>query len=336
MTNPRRVPRPVLDNVIRIVGMHGLGDNLHQRAIVKELMRNRIVHLETPWPSIYHDLVGRNLKLVRKTTMLRTQAKNMQREAAKYSNAAPFGVNSVRIWYRGAEVVQAGSILAAMCINARVRERDFRLPVPDEWKNKTMHFLHGKWTNGKPLLVYRPLVMRKEWGGCAARNPDFDAYAEIFNAIRDQFYVVSIADLVPGVEWVVGHDVKADLELHKGELTFETLAGLFARASMSYASPGFATILAQAVGTPSICVFGGHENSLTVAGGARLTPTLSIDPVASCNCFSNHHACDKTIDIPRAIAAVKSFVARSLEVKQYGDDSSGACAQDDRQLGFAF
>src|SRR3546814_11400043 len=43
---------------IYVQGMHGLGDNLHQRAILRHLMQSHEVWLETPWPCIYHDLVG--------------------------------------------------------------------------------------------------------------------------------------------------------------------------------------------------------------------------------------------------------------------------------------
>ncbi len=98
-------------------------------------------------------------------------------------------------------------------------------------------------------MVYRPLVERTEWNGCAARNPDHSAYAALFASIRDQFHVVSIADLVPNVEWISGARVEADQKFHAGELEFEALAGLFSIASLVFCSPGFAVILAQTVGT---------------------------------------------------------------------------------------
>lgn len=297
---------------LRVVGMHGMGDNLHQRAIVRELMRTQQVFLETPWPAIYHDLVGSHLKLVRKPTALRTQAKNVLREASKYE-ALPgniYGMRTIRIWYQRDDVLREGSILGAMCAGAKVRERDFSLPVPETWQLAAARMLRG-WPQGKPLLLYRPLVTRPEWGGCAARNPDYDAYYELFQAIREDFYVVSVADLVPAVEWMVGHPIKADVEFHRGELTFEALAALTQRASMVYASPGFAPLLAQAVGTPSVCVFGGHESALTISGGAHLAPTLGIDPIEPCNCFVNNHQCRKAIDLPRAIAAIQEFACAS-------------------------
>lgn len=310
--------------------MHGMGDNIHQRAIIRELMQRGAVQLETPWPSIYHDLVGPQLRLVRKATSLRTQAKNAAREQDKYADVKRSAVRQIRIWYRREDVLQHGSILGAMCANANVRNRDFSLPVPDAWKQMARPFLSG-WTNGKPLLFYRPLVMRTEWGGCASRNPDKDAYHEIFAAIRDQFYVVSVADLVPNVEWVVSHPVGADVEFHHGELTFEVLAVIMQRASLSFASPGFATHLAQAVGTPAVCVFGGHESSMVISGGAALAPTLGIDPIEPCNCFLSTHPCKKTIDVPKAVAKLRTFVETHVHA-----DPVIANPTNSRQLELAF
>lgn len=310
-------------------GMHGMGDNIHQRAIVREMTATQLVYLETPWPSIYHDLRGENLKLVCKPSTLRTQTKNMVREAERYDMAmAPqgFGDRHLRIWYGKDDLQDGGSILDAMCKHANVTSRDFRLPVPDAWKLATMEFLMP-WNNGKPLMVYRPLVMRTEYGGCHSRNPLIDHYHDLFNAIRDRFYVVSVADLVPNIEWIVSKPIEADLELHRGELTFEVLAGLMSRAALSFASPGFATVLAQAVGTPSVCVFGGHECSTTLARESFLGPVLAIDPEVPCNCFSDTHRCRKNIDMHIAVEQLLNFV------KENADDPTRGSGEVPRQLG---
>ena len=73
-----------------LMGMHGLGDNLHQRAVIRQLwLREHLLLLETPWPCLYHDLVGPRLRLVFKRSMLRTQLKNAQREYSKYDYPNP-------------------------------------------------------------------------------------------------------------------------------------------------------------------------------------------------------------------------------------------------------
>lgn len=250
---------------------------------------------------------------MQRETSLRTQAKNAARERDRYARIRkPPGAIEVKVWYTGDGVRRTGSILAAMMASANCdyATADFRLPVPPAWFAQLDAILP---TPTKPIMVYRPLVERTEWPGCAGRNPDFGAYRTLFEAVRERFFVVSVADLVPGKEWISGHPVRADVEFHAGELHFEALAALTKRAALMFCSPGFAPLLAQAVGTPAVCVFGGHESSMTIAGGARFSPTLGIDPIEPCNCFDHHHRHRKAIDIPAAIARLSAFVGEHAD-----------------------
>jgi hypothetical protein len=282
-------------------------------------METAKVVLSTPWPCVYHDLVGDQLVLAMRPTTLRTQAKNTAREAKQYDLLAlPPTRQQCRVWYAGSDVRRHGSILAAMLANTgcSLATADFSLPVPTAWHLRMEARLRG-WQPLLPILVYRPLVERTEWAGCKGRNPDFDAYFRIFNAVRKYFFVVSVADLVPDREWVVGRPVVGDLEFHRGELVCEEMAALFQRATLVFSSPGFAPLLAQAVGTPSVCIFGGHESSMTIQHGARHAPTLGIDPIEPCDCFDHKHQHRKAIDITRAIARVESFVHMHLTRRRY-------------------
>lgn len=291
--------------------MHGLGDCLHERAICRQLMQRHDVTLESSWVAPYHDLIKDGLKVVHKPTSLRTQAKNAKREAALFSRQRPVGARTRKIWYSPQEVRDNGGVLAAMCRNCDVSydKADFRLPVPAEWITAARSAVQ----TDKPILVYRPLVERTEWNGCAARNPDHDAYAALFDSIRDRFHVVSIADLVPGKEWMVGLAVEADQRFHAGELPFETLAGLFAISTMVFASPGFAVILAQAVETPVAAVFGSYEASYSFSGGARFSPYLGIDPIIPCDDFRHYNTSDKTIDVEAAKTRLAVFADQAIE-----------------------
>ncbi|MBZ9943444.1 hypothetical protein LB533_20365 [Mesorhizobium sp. BR1-1-13] len=295
-----------------IRGMFGLGDNLHQRAVVRQLMKRFDVYLESSWVAPYHDLIADGLKVLHKRTSLRTQAKNADRERGLFWRGSVPVARQMQISYSPDLVRECGSVLAAMCRTADVDygTADFRLPIPAEWRVKAERLI-DLWQPTKPIMIYRPLVERTEWGGCKNRNPDHDAYAGLFASIRDRFFVVSVADLAPGKEWMVGHPVKADVECHAGELDFETLAALFSLSAMVYASPGFAVILAQAVSTPVACVFGGYEDSSSFLGGARYSPYLGIDPIKPCSCFSHKHDCEKGIDIGAATKLLQSFVAEN-------------------------
>lgn len=292
-------------------GMHGLGDNLHQRAILRQLMQRHCVWLESSWVAPYHDLIAQGLQIVHKSTSLRTQAKNARREAARFSRRAlPFGTRALRVWYAPEEVRRAGSVLGAMCANTGCDEAaaDFRLPVPPAWQERARAVIGNP---AKPIMVYRPLVERREWNGCAARNPDHDAYHDLFLSVRDRFHVVSIADLEPDKEWIVGHRVVADQAFHRGELDFEALAGLLSLAALVFCSPGFAVILAQAVGTPAVTIFGGYERAYSFSAGARYSPYLGIEPITPCDDFRHDNTRDKSIDLPLARARLATFAAQA-------------------------
>jgi hypothetical protein len=298
--------------------MHGLGDNIRQRAIVRQLMERHEVWLESSWVSVYHDLIGDGLQVIRKDSRLRTQAKNAVREAVWFSKLRPPpSAKHVRVWYPPAEVRKRGSVLAAMCASAGldVAGADFRLPIPSGWLAKVTPWLRRWGYSGtKPMMVYRPLVDRpSDWTGCNARNPDHAAYAALYRSIRDQFFVVSVADLVPKVEWIVGEHVEADAVVHRGELEFEALAALTSLSGLVFCSPGFAAVLAQAVGTPVACIFGGYERSSFFFAGAKNAPVLGIDPIHPCECFRHDHDCRKTIDLPAATERLAVFAEGAVE-----------------------
>lgn len=160
------------------------------------------------------------------------------------------------------------------------------------------------------LIIFRPLMERSEWSGCRNRNPDPSTYLQVLADARAALpgaFVISIADLVPGKEWLVGPQPEVDLQLHAGELDFQGVAALWSVASLVISSPGFGIVLAQAVETPCIVVFGGYEGSYSFDEGARVTPTLAVG--LGCDCFSHTHACRRSAD---GIERVKNFIDKSV------------------------
>lgn len=293
-------------------GMHGLGDNLHQRAVIRQLMERAPVWLETSWPWVYWDLVGPRLHLVRKGAPAQIYARAQSREAAGFSTTPPpADAVSVRINFSPTAVRECGGVLAAMCrrVGVDYARADFRLPLRGDWDYDASRFVSDlHLPRDKPWMIYRPLVERSWWAGCTARNPDHATYARLYREIRERYFVISVADLVQGEEWAVGEDVDVDLRAHGGEIPPPVLAALVARSALVYTAPGFATILAQAVGTPVVTVFGGYEDGRSFSAGARWSRYLPIEPVTPCACFSHDHACDKRIDVERAVERVRGFV----------------------------
>ena len=79
-------------------GMHGLGDNLHERAIVRELMRGHDLWLKTSWPQLFWDLP--ELHLVPLKSPIPWMARNEIRTAALYGRTvAPPGSKVVSNGY---------------------------------------------------------------------------------------------------------------------------------------------------------------------------------------------------------------------------------------------
>jgi hypothetical protein len=185
---------------------------------------------------------------------------------------------------------------------------DFRLPVPDSWTTPEIRTING---SGRPLMIYRPLTVRPEWVGGGVRNANAEQYAELLAAIRDDFFIVSVADLVPGREWIVGPRLKPDVTLHKGELVFEQLAALFSRADLVFTSGGFGTLLAMAVETPVVSIIGGYERASWASAGSRFSPYLGIEPISPCNCAAScRRFCTKVLDMPAATARLREFLSQ--------------------------
>lgn len=316
-TPEAQAPKPIF----HIIGHRGIGDNIHQRAVIRELMKEYNVYLETPAWMIYHDLIAQGLKLIHMNTNLHAQRKQIQREYGTYKwNTRPQKRDiSRRIYYNKPDVDRWGSITHAMfgVLGITPPEKpDFSLPVPDAWRIKAKARIDGWNRQGKPLLLYRPITIRREWNG-QKRNPDIVAYHALMNGIRDRFFVVSIADLRPGVEDIVGDKQPCNLEFHRGEIPFDELAGLWAEADLVFANAGFGPVLAQAVGTPCITVYGCRESYRTTErAGAHLAPSLGIDPDVPMDCHSISPRCGirckKEITLYPAQVRIEDFISEHV------------------------
>ncbi|ESY72526.1 hypothetical protein X740_33225 [Mesorhizobium sp. LNHC221B00] len=298
---PHVPPKPHLV----LLSMYGMGDCLHQRAVLRELMKTHAVELQTYYTSMYHDLEAEGLRVTLVAGKLdpRINDRGNSADARK-----PSRQHDRKIGYDHAATKRHGNLLAAMfgSVGLKVPERpDFSLPVKPEWRADARALIGD--TGGKPVMIYRPIMVNGVWL-CPSRSPDPAAYAAIYSSIKDRFFTVSVCNLNQKGEEIVGEEQPADLKLHRGEADFETLVGLFAEASLVFGNAGFTPILAQAVGTPNIVVYGGNESfRFTNAVGAHLAPTLPIEPVKPCECFDRHHKCNKDIDLADALPKVQAF-----------------------------
>jgi hypothetical protein len=308
-----RLPSVATRPALAVSGMLGVGDNLHQRAVLRELMKTNDVWLESYYAAMFHDLIADGLKIVprHKPGRIR-EATRMPRHAGP-----PRATLTRKVTYDRHKTLAHNSVLAAQFESVGLKapaKPDFSLPVPEAWRMAARRQVLSRNTTGKPVMVYRPIVLNKTWN-CPARSPDWLAYDALFSAIRGRFFVVSVANLKPNDEWIVGPRPDVDLRLERGELDFETMTGLFAEADMVFGNAGFTPILAQAVGTPNIVVYGGNEGfEETNACGAHLAPTLAIEPDKPCRCHLRFHDCDKTITLEPAIERIEAFVAEHVDM----------------------
>lgn len=310
--------------MIVVRGHLGFGDCIHQRALVRTLMeRGDEVVLETFYSALYQDMRAEGLKL-RPISGHPPRVRESGGFVQDLVNV-PYDAMHFRLSYNAHAVHEHGSILAAQyaCVGLTMPERpDFSLPVPLSWR--TLALLKIGETS-KPIMVYRPLVLNNLFH-CEARLPNVDVYAKLYESIRDQYYVVSVCNLGDYGEHIEGPEMPADVKFHRGELSLEALAGLYAEADLAFTCAGFAPVLAQAVGTKTVVVYGGHEGFRTTNSvGAHLAPTLAIEAINQCECHGGHytrgtrgelvkpsktHECDKTIDLDAALKSLQTFIKR--------------------------
>lgn len=256
-----------------IYNHRGLGDNLYERAFVKNLPKP--VYLDTPWPEIYGGIDG--VHFIRPQTTLRTQAKNI----ARHTNwILPPGRQPTRQIRYGVE-----GIIPGMTACFGVAPAEFDLPP-----------LPPSPVEGRYVVV-RPVTVRSEWRA-DTRNPD-PWYIQLATteAVRRGYKVVSVADLQDGQEWLVGSEPPAHVQFHKGELPVEQLLALVKGAAAVIGGIGWLVPAALCAKIPAWIVCGGQggynaPELITAKGQTNITFAV---PDNFCRCRLKQHGCDKRI-----------------------------------------
>ena len=262
--------------------MHGLGDNIYQRAVVRAL--EGIHYLTTPWPQLYADLP--NIRCVRPATRLRTQSKNMQR-------AWPWAKAPASLAPRKADYVRhPGTMLEGLCsaYGVSLPQVTFDLPT---FAN------YGGVGGSQPYVVIRPGTIRQEWRA-DGRNPKaeyLDAAAR--RAVAFGYRVISIADVAWPHEWIDGQPPYADVRFHSGELNVEQCLELVRGAAAVIGGVGWLVPAAVAYHVPMLLLYGGWGGP---NGPHRIfDPRMDISTIRQvtpdrfCMCRDPLHDCDKTI-----------------------------------------
>lgn len=269
-------------NVI-INSMHGLGDNIYQRAFMHAFPGATVM---TPWPEIY---AGLDVKCARPSqTKLRTQCKNLSRTSFVWSPIPP-GLSKIYRPRYGLRELANGSIIDAM----RATFNDVR-PVFD------LPAFEAPFTLDAPIAVVRPVTIRKEWRN-EARAPRPEYVRDASRVLKDRgFHVVSLADVDGVNEWLVPPNPVADRVIHDGSLNVSQLLGLIQSAAVVVGGVGWIVPAGIAAGTPLYGILGGnggHNRPETITDPATmdLRRVGWATPDNFCQCANNLHDCDKVI-----------------------------------------
>ena len=278
-------PKPLL-----VRGMWGLGDNIFSRPFVRAAATQYELWLETPWPELYADL---NIRFVRGTRRLRTQQKNMARQAADYWSQPPRQAKEIKVDYRD---LAARSIIRAMewrwaVLNVRFNPALFDLP--DMGSSPVI--------SDRPIAIVRPVTVRSEWRN-EARNPRPEYVNMLAAELMVTHTVVAVADLKPDEEWLIGDLPPAHHYFVHGELAVRELLALVRDADVVVGGVGWIVPAGFALKVKTFVVLGGQggHNAPEKISDPRLDLSrigFAI-PEAFCKCTNMLHNCDKRIADP--------------------------------------
>ena len=270
-------------------GLRGLGDNINQRAFLKEL--DFPFYLDTPWPELYSDFS--NIQFLKCSTPLRTQNKNLARQPETLFVEPPKqDMVELQVQY-GSRDLQKGSVYQKLSqIFGGVRPKSFDLPR-FSWPQQVERC--------PKVAVIRPATIRKEWAA-VSRNPLPEYLAEVSEQlIYAGWWVVSVADLEDNQEWILEPVPFANQKFHQGELGIKDLLGLCQGATALCGGHGWLTHLALVEKKPMLCVMGGFlgDNEPSKMADPAFMDVSSVTfliPDHPCMCTTmTHVACDKRI-----------------------------------------
>ncbi len=289
---------------IHVKAPQGIGDNLYARPFVKLLaaQRDNDVYVETNLPHLISDL---NVKFIRPQVSHRTQAKELAYAQAlgieftypkfdtfdtyvpKFERTIDYHYNYVDLKAHG----HVSSIEKRFGFEPGSTYPVFDLPsLPD-------HYL--QLPTDKKIAVVRPVTHRNEFH-CTSRSPNPHYVNWCARVLRSSgYYVISIADVEIGSEWMEGDEPPADMKFHRGELGILGVLSLLQRADIVIGGAGFIVPAAVCAGANLFLILGGR--------GQYDTPSKLFDlrmdmkkigwamPDNFCRCDQMTHECDNTI-----------------------------------------
>lgn len=286
--------------------MHGFGDNLYAREVVRSLLAGRErVYVRTSWPQLYHDF-GDRVLLLRPVTELRTQRRNIEAWDGVWAKN-PTDYKRLHLHYDVRDWQQGRSLPEAMLHNAGVsRSGHFEFPCAEDWV--------ADLTTDKPLAIVHPPTLRDEWHN-VARCPNPRYMQQLVHQHRE-FDWVEVIDLARHQETRYGEPIRDARPLPS--LTTEQLIGLTSLAAVVVTGPSFMLPLGIALRTPTVCLYGGDlPDRLLVERWMLGAPYRAVEPKPFCDCGARgdrhrQDSCNKVLNPSEVERAFTEVACRPL------------------------
>ena len=257
-----------------IHSMQGLGDNIMQRAVLKEYLAENdvVVYLNTPYPELYSDL---NIKTVRPESKLRCQSKHMQQAAFDHDSLPEIAFDQIfRVKYTG-WIDRGFSLMEGMAMCLGMDKFFFELDLPQ----KLMH--------SEPVLkavFVKPPTIRTDWSA-PARNCKMDYIQYAMHKIP---HCTVLTDMEKGKEEYDDFRPLCRHYMEKG-LTLQQLVQLVKGAEGFIASPGFFIPLAAALKKPILIIYGGNGAYNQPSNMPENKKAVHVVPENQCMCKDPRH-----------------------------------------------
>lgn len=266
----------------------GLGDTLYLRPFVRALIQTgrwTEVSVETAWPQMFEDTPG--IRLIRHHEAYRCQVKNMKAQPEAVWSPPP--KQPYMEWKPTGFWQGDDSVIDTLVKQTPVDPQSIVYDYPD----------YGPSPVDGNYAVIRPVTIRGEWAN-PSRNPEPQYVAQAASMLKDAGYkIVSVADIDPPREKLVGHAPVADVTAHKGEYDVRQLLSLVRHAAVVVGPVGWIVPACLYAHTPLIVIGGGcgHYNAPEKVADRRLDTSRfqAILPNSYCRCRSMNHACVKKI-----------------------------------------
>lgn len=263
-----------------IKSMNGFGDSIYIRGFAHAYRGH---YIETPFPELFEDL---GLKCVKPETDLRTQSRHIEQSKYKWY-PKPERERPTIVKY-GHKNLQYGSIISAL---KRILNTQPNFTLPETGKSPIEH---------NKLAIIRPVTIRSEWKN-TSRAPKPEYIYSASQILKEKgYYIVSIADIEDGKEWLEGTVPYADTYFHNGELSFMELLALIKSAKVVVGGVGWIVPACIASKTPAYFILGGNglhnaPEKITDRNYMDLSRIGWAKPDKFCMCSLKEHDCNKYI-----------------------------------------